>query len=258
MFKRKRRFKGTWLPVVGQFENDTGGPTFPRRDSLTANGVVPPVSIFPITYDVPQDNDQINPGQAGAGMGEIIGNEYALRRIVGKCFCLRQELRVGTQTTDNGRAIVVAAGFFIARAQDQFDGDVDLPVGAGAGGAVNDTQRRDLFGPLEMGTMREPWIWRRTWVLGAGWNPTDAAEAFGSSFLFGSNVHGGSVMDGPHVDARTRRRVKQQERLYFAWSFAPFQDGIQGTPGIEGQIVDLVLDVRLFGALRKARNQGAF
>jgi hypothetical protein len=253
-FRRKRRFRGTWFPPIGSFLQGTSGndaPVVPTGFSLTSTSAVTgeyPVLIFPVITDAPQLNDTTPSDDIS--LVTQVGSEYALRRIVGKVHIRRVPL--GGVDPDNGVALLVAAGFFVARAQGN-EGDKHVPVGAGTITDFFGQSRRDNFSPLDIGTLTLPWIWRRTWVLGNAWDPTAAAVARGDTAFYQSNGAAASALDGAHFDAKTRRRVTQEERLFFTVAFCPFDD----QTSIEGEEIQGRLDVRVFGALRRARNHGS-
>jgi len=259
MYRRKRRRnQGTWLPVLGTIPGSGDRQAHFTLDIAVPSG--PNASIFgiiPVTYDAPQEN-LLNP--SFETLGEILSTEYYLKRIVGKLHVAVLDDAAGGATfanllTDMPWGFLVTAGFFIARAQDHDTGIGDvLPIGG-----LNYNQ----YGPQMLEVIREPWIWRRSWLLGspakqaaqkgrlaAGVLPADPIME-----LPPSNGWYGSIQDGPHVDQKTRRRVKQDERLYFAIQ-ARAMSAVQ-TLTWTPQII-AVGDFRYFASLRKAKNSGNF
>lgn len=183
-----------------------------------------------------------------------------MMRIVGKLFAERKNFAFSGSQDDPDPAVLFGAGFFVARAND-------LSVGGGSGtpiGSATIQERRDHYSPLDTDTVREPWIWRRTWILGLSGRAPRSSTAVGPDFptatIFTAHWPAstglyGSVMDGPHIDSKVKRRIGQDDRLWFAISATPYPLG-QNTSGnlnVEGY-----LDYRLFGALRKARSRSAF
>lgn len=253
--RRRRRFKGTWLPTLG---SELGGDVYSAGLDFS---ITPPSSgrpavvIAPLTFDVPQEPADLS--SLDHGLSEFVGNEYALRRIVGKFHAAVNSAFVGPDPSEFPAAYLVTCGFFVARASDIQD-NVDTPIGGTA------TFIRD-YSPDQQNTIREPWIWRRSWVLAdkaiAVVNEKAGTTAAGSPWALASAYPGstgayGSVADGPHIDAKTRRRVGNDDRLFVAVDakIYPPADDVFATP----QTVRVHLDYRLFGALRKARNRGAF
>lgn len=253
--KRRKRF--TWMPVLGtkisNIEPDDGrtvsGRAFgidvfpPSGDPFPGSQGSQNVLIFPLIPDVPIDGtvaaDQILPLEA------IIGNEWFCERIVGSIF-------VGFRTPDTGelraRSVLVTAGVFVARANDQGSGGgVDQPIGSASA-----AERRDNYGPQSVDAIREPWMFRRSWMLGGA---PDIAQAF--SFFPTSNVFYGDMRSGPHIDVKSVRRIGQDDRLWFAVSTVALgpRTGVEETftQGVQGYV-----DVRILGNTRKARNDGKF
>lgn len=178
-------------------------------------------------------------------MGFLTSNEYLLKRVVGKIYVSVSQI-AGTQKG----AILCAAGLFVARAENPAGdpGAEDFPIGARDVGVFAD------YAPLNTDTMREPWIWRRSWVL-SNQLSTLAAEIISYPK---TNVEYGSVADGPHIDAKTARRVKEGERLFFAVQARAFPVN-HTTAGDSGDVtVHFAYEVRALGALRKGHNRSAF
>jgi len=258
---RRRRSRGTWFPTIGTsiLESPVADDTVSGRQFNLALGVgVTGITtvITPITQDEPQEGEL---GGSGQGLADIIGSEYILQRIVGKCY-IERTVTLNSLFRDTNPAVLVGAGFFVARAND-FSLNPDLPVGS-----ATEAERSSNFSPLEQDTMREPWVWRRVWILGsAGRAPlandlalandvqtinTSAANYPSSTALYGS------VADGPHIDSRVKRRVSQDDRLWFAVSVCTFPVNVP----TQTEPVNMIgyLDYRLFGSLRKAKNSSAF
>lgn len=251
---RRRKRKGTWLPV-GQFQpvqvaedtfNNIGGQFWTQAVTVDVEGPAPTTVIFPLTSDEPQEggsatiNDPLSP---------IIGDEYYLRRIVGKVFL--GYVDPGDQGGLGFQSCLVAAGFFVARAIDDGNGNHAIPIGT-------DTSQAEYFAdysPLAAETAREPWIWRRTWMFSDIPNP---ALSPAQPVWPGTNAFAPGTFDGPHIDAKTIRRVASDERLWFACSAVPWPPNQEGAnPPVSGQLFGH-LDYRLFGSLTKARNRGVF
>jgi len=236
------RTKYTWFPNVG---STTGVPgqvysglivnnlPVPANSSGSAGGPINSL-IIPVVQDEPLEPEE-GGNQAGQ-LARILGQEYILERIVGSCFVGAASL---SQTESAGpRAVLVTCGFFVARA-DASDGNAS-PVGSN-----NVTEN---FAPLNVENVREPWIWRRTWLLGPESDVTQPLT-FAPSF----NGFYGSVMDGPHIDARSVRRVGNDDRLWFIISCM----SVSVNDDRDG-IVQAVIDYRVLGKLVKAHNKSAF
>jgi len=255
--RKRRRTKYTWLPTIGTDLDITGAP-----DDVVAGQQITTVAldtgetsidIFPLTVDQPLEGTSL---LNNTTLGTVIGNEYVLKRIVGKWHAAMQPKRLANNDPSNWGAVMVCVGIFVARAQDA-DQNADQPIGSATIG-----ERRQNYSPLHTDCIREPWVWRRTWVLT---NPAFAntQEALTAGTTLGSTGIGyptstglyGSVADGPHIDAKTVRRVKQDERLWVAIATLGFPLG--GAVDQSSTVVHY-FDFRLLGALRRARNSGAF
>lgn len=246
---RRRKSRGTWLPTQGTVVSLTDETTVSGRDfSIAVQESTINTIITSVTFDEPFDEDH---NTVGTNLATAVGGEYLLRRIVGKFFATR--IPQPAADSDLNPAVLVGAGFFVARAVDSAeDGSFSQPLGA-----ETDLKRTQNFSPLEVDTIREPWIWRRTWILGtSGARREDQAAVRSNQNFPASTALYGSVADGPHIDAKTARRISNDDRLWFAVSATPWPAGV-GLTGPEFS-VDGYLDYRLFGSLRRARNHGQF
>lgn len=260
--RKRRGFKGTWFPVLSTVVGDPETPIA----SVVREAIVSPgdgfqvgVNVTSLILDVPQEvNNPDSPGFLGA----FTQNGYALRRIVGKIYCSAEETLTDASTDTIPFAYIAAAGLFVARAADAADaggGGGGYPIGGTAAWQTD-------YNPLDPNCIREPWIWRRTWKLGS---PTGNLRQIGAwmdgsggvnanrgGFYPTNNAQYGSAFDGPHVDARTRRRVSSDDRLFMAMA-------VHASPRTE-QVYDGVADIRftwefrVFGAMRRDTNKGNF
>lgn len=239
--RRRRRTKYNWLPVLGQAGDAANGTDdwSGRKFALTVPAAtdVSTIIVIPVTFD--ESQEQTTAGGGGT-MGVLplsifMGGEYILKRIVGKIHL--QNVPIASSQSP---CIQVGCGFLIAREDPSGNNPIE---------ALTVAQAVENYGPLFPDTMRSPWIWRRTWLLG---NPLSAQVD--RNFPV-TNANYGSVMDGPHVDARTARRVLQDQRLWFV---AQARDASALKSSSSTSTIEGVMDVRLLGALRKARNRSAF
>jgi len=105
-------------------------------------------------------------------------------------------------------------------------------------------------------------MWLKTWILGNARmyhaklndNGSGLRQTGWSSFP-PTNAQYGSLRDGPAIDIKSRRRVRLDERLFFAVVVRPMpflsDDGYTS-------IVEGLLNIRIYGNLVKARGSGAF
>lgn len=161
----------------------------------------------------------------------VEGQSYVTERIVGKIWVSR--------TQDAGETVT----------------DVPLIIGVGIAVLPTDdaTGTADLanidLDPLLQQNSGNPWMWRRTWILGqngtAGLDPEFPA----------SNWQMGSVADGPHVDVKSKRRVSREQRLFIICSVGTMGLAIAGGDSATGHFG---YDLRILGAMRRARNTSSF
>lgn len=246
-YKRRRRQKGTWFPVLGQATADANDqPTIGTffLDIDTGGGVT--TGVVPLIPDIPQDEpsqwDDFN-----EGLGGILGNEYFLSRIVGKFFIWVEE-PPQLEASNFPLAYLVTAGFFISRADGT---SVNIPIGF--------SNQPRQYDPGSCYAVREPWIWRRSWILGTTRNTgaLGANDRINAKEFPKTTAGYGSVLDGGHVDAKTKRRVSSDDRLWLAVSARAFPVLDQQTYQLTGA-VQVNHDLRVFGSLRRARNRGVF
>lgn len=264
--RRRRKTKYTWLPNIGQ-DVPVGDPeVLWTMAPFTSNLAIPRDQstaqyIFPVVADDPNEEEYgINDH-----MGTIIGNEYFLKRIVGKLFIQMGQdpspYSVGPPVAAHSPpGCIVAAGFFVSRAaSDKETVQDDYPIGLTATDGIANF---DNYSPLARSTVREPWIWRRSWMLGNNLDnfktsPPNVVRT-GEAWLPPNNSFYGSVLDGPHIDAKTARRIRQDERLFFCITANRVLAASAQAPDVADGILSFTLDVRYLGALRKAKNRGAF
>lgn len=242
--RRRRRSQGTWLPTIGNAvgqeltENDVTGVD--SDVDVEDNGLLV-TRLFQLTLDQPQEE-----ATTSTPLSDVIGSEYFLKRIVGKLFAAIDD--PSATPSPFFTKILVGAGFFVARAEAA---EPDVPIGAGVGTAADVAKN---YSPLETRTQREPWIWRRTWILQS--RPLGISE----NPMFPRSTAGyNSVLDGPHIDAKTKRRISNDDRLWFAISAVRWPIFATGEePAAAPQTISFHLDYRLFGSLRKAKTRGVF
>lgn len=225
---RRRRTRVSWLPTIPQ----TIGQVATTRRAF--NLVVPPtgthiVTVVPLTWDYPFDVDVAN--IAETSMADFIGSAYLLRRVVGKIFT------ANLSDINGPEAIYLGVGLFVAKADST---NPQIPAATA-----------DNFDPLEPYNMREPWIWRRTWILNNASNPSQASGTRPTWPV--SNAEYGSVMDGPHIDAKTRRYINDDNRLWLAAG----AHNMAVTMDQDGSAT-VIYDLRFVGSLRRNRGTSAF
>jgi len=232
MARIRRRPAVVWLPNAGEplISDDGTLVTFVHDVGPGAAGRV--VSVHKLTSDQPAETSLVDGGFPT--LSDFEGSAYRLRRIVGKCFtsCAQSE-PAGSGITPV--VFYLTAGFIVLR--------VDPLTGEPA----NEAQADAFYNPQNFGSERDPWIWRRTWLI------SNNNDAIGSSLAASyptSNVEYGSVADGPHIDAKTARRVSDEERLFFVAASQGVESFGTGQPN-NTAAVRWFLDYRLLASMLK-------
>jgi hypothetical protein len=119
---------------------------------------------------------------------------YRLRRIVGKIF-----LELTTGDARNPVPTIVTAGIIIRQ--------VDPNTGAANAATTEKT-------PSGRENASDPWVWRRSWLLGS----QDFATASSFDTAPRNNFSMSGVLDGPHIDQKTNRKVQLEERAFLTFS----------------------------------------
>lgn len=245
MYRKRRRSTGVWLPSFGSEVTADVLTTGFQAFNLSLDNIDGiKTQVLALLPDIPvEDSNDIN-----KSMADAIGSEYFLRRIVGKFHCAV----TGITGTPINNIVNVALGFFAARA-DPITPEVPIGCDQAEVFSTNDDEEAfDSYSPLALSAIRQPWIWRRTWLLQHNDNGTTPMIFPSSTSMYGS------VMDGPHIDAKTKRRVRNDERLYMALAMSGWNPSQGGEPAAGTIRIDYNLDLRFFGSLRKARQKGAF
>lgn len=256
--RRARRSGGIWFPLYGENQFNGSDPadvgtTWGTQYILDVqdNGSVGCVTtiIQPLLPDFTTQAANYSVNGTTEPLADIIGNEYFIKRLVGKLHIATK----GSSSEGATTAARIAAGFFIARSNGNIQ--EDLPVGCDSpllvsNGSTAMFESTNLYSPLSNETIREPWIWRRSWILANQQTAT-------GSWPWPSANNYGSVMDGPHIDAKTKRRVKQDDRLWFA--LAGMVWPTTGSTQNSNLEFYATLDLRMFASPRRAtRSSGTF
>lgn len=268
MAARRGRRKYTWFPVIGTGDGDIGIDNINGRVFQVDMGVdkTTTVLIAPLIPDVPMEGDSINPDAPGQ-LVQAIGQEYLLERIVGKILIGVRGGREADLFPTTISTVLVGAGIFVARANDaDVGGGVNTPIGSATA-----AERQENYSPLAEECIREPWIWRRIWLLGnpatdmrGGYSPSTGLIAQEKHTVFPpTTAHYGSVMDGPHIDAKSNRRIGNDDRLWLAIAATNWEsaDGSTVYPDASsGSQLFLAgyIDYRILGRLVRARGKSSF
>jgi len=195
MARRIKRPKVVWLPPsntnhVGQLT--TVGNTVFIVDAVGAAGATA-VGEVPVVNDVVPDQAAGN-----FSLSDIENSGYRLRRIVGKIWLFSSQ----DDAANAPATAIVTAGLIVRRVDPVTQ--ISLAFNAGLLSVA----------PNMVENWADPWIWRRSWYL-TNQDNADTRSGLGINLRgMTANWQAGSVMDGPHVDAKTARVVGPEERLF--------------------------------------------
>jgi len=252
-FARRRKPRVAWMPTFGGAPlDDPEWTTNPwpgvslelnlLQDDPPEDGVI--WDAFPLTFDVSEEAVQAQSDPDKRTLRDIVqGNEWRLRRLVGKAFITTAH---GVQGATISPAVDVALGFIVCNTYDD-------------GAPVTDFNE---VNPLAQNSMEDPWFWRRRWLLhpygflsqSLAVNPATADTRNSPQYwnLPATNIAYGSVADGPHIDAKTARVIHRSERLFGVLAARRYVAEVGITPETQFQDihVSMLLDYRLLGSLR--------
>jgi len=267
MRHRRRRAKLTWLPTNGTNVEGREAADFVATPFTIAlqfdPGVEQTFAIVPLNpFDVPVEADpnfNFNSQIPQATMADVIGSEYIVRRIVGNCWAAATN--TSNFSASENAAVIAALGVFVARSDGE---NPNRPIGPDPALAAGLASFGASYNPLHSETTREPWMFRRLWMLGTRppqVNTTTSPAASSIPLSFNqfpqttAGYHG--LRTGPFFDIKSIRRIRQDERLWMVFS-------AMGAPILETQAlagnynVSATIDIRILGALRKAKNRSNF
>lgn len=239
--RRRRRPNVSWLPILptGVGYDQQVQLVSISHISLTvkSNGLID-TFLQAVTYDTPPE--QALASLQVQSLADYEGSAYRLRRIVGKCF-LGMSQRIPDVDQSELRGAVVTAGFIVLKCNEE---------------TGNPLATADQYTPQAEDNIRDPWIWRRTWMLSNSYGNTDSnvQNTIWSEFPR-TNAEYGSMSDGPHIDQKTGRVVMPDERLYFVASCYAADESPFAIPPIHDCYIEGRLDIRLVASMRKATNR---
>lgn len=234
-YRRRRRY--TWFPNLGI---DTFGDGVPETRLSGVNfsliaaqpGALFTKTVQPLTFDQPRNEATIAPETS---LSALQGSAWFLRRVVGSIQIARGwHNPQGTLPTQP--ALLVGAALAVIP-WDEYSNTPEADVN-----------------PLLQTDINEPWIWRKTAILGAqnissGFSTNTGVNAL-LNFPVNTSFYPQSRFET--IDQKTMRVISGDERLCLIVSCAvltsaPFSD----EDGIFGY-----MDYRLLGGLRKRTNRG--
>jgi len=247
---RRRRPSVQWLPTLGLSVGSSIGQ-YARpggvEGTLQTTGLVTDTNqviwdAFSLTYDYSFESTavvltSVDPEYQPSLQDLVSGNEYRLRRIVGKFFAHASSDELDSPAVQ-GAIVHAGLGFIISKTYDDGSPSTDF-------NEVN---------PLANNSTEDPWIWRRHWMLSPyGTYGFDNASDLRGNYAvanYPKNTAGyGSAVDGPHIDQKTARRIHRSERLFAVVAIREWK-GDEGSACAPLRL-DYCLDYRLLGSLMK-------
>lgn len=204
---RRRKPRVVWLPNTeangfGTTNTIYNTATFTITGSGGAGDLVSGDSAA-AEFPVVTDGIQSDPLQPTSSLSDIENSGYRLRRIVGKIYVFHSVALTAPRFT------FVTAGLIIRR--------VDPVTGGSLAAVASAVQPFPLIHPGFTTNQGDPWIWRRTWLLGnrpPGFNFDDPDNADAAPARNFADAYPGGIAEGPHVDQKTARVVGPEERLF--------------------------------------------
>lgn len=249
--RRRRKQRLTWFPtlgtqqdaVIGTFGDNPSGRAFSLLGIATTGPAV--TAETELTFDEPSDTQVeflglVNPSLLNTmGLSAWEMNSWRLRRIVGKMFA-------GCTINDNQEPTPAPAALFtagiIVRSVDDETGTPEI-----GGAAAN---------PANLRNIRDPWIWRRQWILSSAFSGQGTSGVVDAFLSFPrTTADYGSVMDGPHLDQKCNRVIGPQERLILNVSAVALPIPHNSAPTGNNIEVHGYFDYRLLGSLMRSTNR---
>lgn len=162
-------------------------------------------------------------------LADRASSAYRLRRVVGKIWCGIDQFDQEGVTSE----VVVTAGLIVLRTHEV------------AGEIVPLNATTEEYSTQMLQNWSDPWIWRRSWLLGNIPNETVGAFAF---FPEANATYGGGNQDAAHVDAKTARIVGTEERLFLVVTGS----SVNGNPQVSITL-RLLWDLRVLASMRTSQ-----
>lgn len=241
---RRRRNNVSWFPTLQQEpdipEGCTGTTFVDWPNWLIGSITVNPsadcpgekTQVIDLTWDFPVEEelfvDQV------PSLADFQGSGWRLRRMVGNLTVAAFDISQ-TQTQVSAQPCMIGAGLIVLKVDD--------------GG--NPLQPDASYSPLKWKNIRDPWAWRRTWVLQP--NYYSAGGFIEHQTYPATNVEYGTAVGGPYFDAKTNRRIGQEERLFLCIDAQ--RRNFSAIPQSVATSIEWTLDYRLLGNLMKETNR---
>lgn len=230
--RRKRRNQGAWLPIIpSTYEGGAEVTVYDTQFSLPLPVTIgdSTIATTPLTYDDSAEGQ--TSGAIESLRDKVEGQDYLLKRIVGKVW-----MDLGAVSEDS--QLVDGIGCIAACVLPTDDaGAPSIPA--------------EEYNPFFTQNAMQPWLWRRTWKLARAYTPGVQPWTYPPST---AHYHGS--MDSGHIDTKgTFRRITKEHRVFLVAAFMAL--GVVGE-GTDAAPISWGCDVRLYGQMRKARNNSSF
>lgn len=229
--RRRRRRNVTWLPNTSydRAGNDVNWKTGVLN--VTPDGQAAVAIELLVRDENPDAGDNV--------LSDYTQGGYILNRVVGKLF-VGMAQNAPTEGNEVIPSVLVTASLEVLRT----DPNTNNPTGI-ANLTTYDAQAS--------GNERDPWIWQRSWILSNG-NAEPPLGAYDPVFGYFpyTNAEYGSVADGPHLDAKAKRRISTEERLALVISAcAVSENGL----GFDDGDVRYLIQYRVLGTPVRSSNR---
>lgn len=247
--RRFRKRRGVWLPLLGSDWTAGEGAEHYNDASITfesapvgnrrADGVES--EVFPVVPDFTWTVHNDGTSRAASLHERTSGNCWKLDRIVGRCAITCWESDADIPAEDQWPYIQVGAGFFVARSEEGQDSVPDL--------------FSDEYDVLAADNIRNPWIWRKTWILT---NPA-GSRIFRDDFPI-ATTQCSSPYQSADVDVKSKRMIRPEHRLWFTYSVIGWNGTTEEIADVGAQPRALGnVDIRCFGTIvNNPRGGGSF
>lgn len=216
MARRTRKPKVVWLPTslnerLGEIGIANEFSPLLFEQLITTIGTEVRGDQITVVTAVVKDEAQAIAGQT---LSDIEGSAYRLRRIVGKIFVEVLNPNDVRDTPQDSMFWYVTCALIVLRTAAN-----NSPMSV----VLSD------YNAASVNAMGDPWIWRRTWQVGAQDPGNPLALTFG---LRDPNnwQPGYANLDGPHIDVKTARIVSNEERLFLVTTVTAGDGTVGGAP----------------------------
>lgn len=230
MFRRRRRNRSTWFPVLGQSATVAEAPYVTTFHAYEL--ILPALEGVGVTQVIPLVNDvTAQPGNQSTDLvslrDQVEGSTWRCDRIVGNIWAESDFENIASPFS-----VLAAAAIFVAGADDENYNSVELTA--------------DEADPFNAANSANPWLWRRVWQLGNS-----------QSFFPSTNVSGTpSIKEGSFLDTKgVKRVIGHEQRLWLALNVAQW-DG-QGISDFSIGI-KFVWDLRVLGQMQRKKLHSTF